>query len=98
MSDRTVGSKTLKRSMILGIVIFCVFAVLLLRILILQTFSFGKYQEKVINQMTTESAVPANRGKIFDRNGNVLATNVITYRLFISPSSISSAEEEDGRN
>ena len=95
---RTVGSKALKRSTFLGFMVFCVFGVLLLRILILQTCSFEKYQNKVINQMTTESAVPANRGKIFDRNGNVLATNVTTYRLFISPSSISSAEEDSEQN
>ena len=95
---RTVGSKALKRSTFLGFVVFCVFGVLLLRILMLQTCSFEKYQSKVINQMTTESAVPANRGKIFDRNGNVLATNVTTYRLFISPSSISSAEDESENN
>ncbi|MBP3370815.1 MAG: hypothetical protein J6L85_08690, partial [Clostridia bacterium] len=98
MDDRTMKSKALKRSTFLGFAVFAVFAVLLIRILIIQTFSFDKYQSKVINQMTTESAVPANRGKIFDRNGNVLATNVITYRLFISPSSISSAEQEDGKS
>lgn len=98
MDDRTIKSKALKRSTILGLAVFAVFAVLLLRILIIQTFSFDKYQSKVINQMTTESAVPASRGKIFDRNGNVLATNIITYRLFISPSSISSAEQEEGRS
>ena len=98
MDGRALKSKALKRSTILGFAIFAVFAGLLLRILVLQTFSFAKYQAKVINQMTTESAVPASRGKILDRNGNVLATNVITYRLFISPSSIASAEEETGAN
>ena len=95
---RTVGSKALKRSTFLGFMVFCAFGVLLLRILMLQTCSFEKYQNKVINQMTTESAVPANRGKIFDRNGNVLATNITTYRLFISPSSIKSAEDDSGKN
>ena len=77
--------------------VFIAFGVLLLRILIIQTFDFDKYQSKVINQMTTESSVPANRGKIFDRNGNVLATNVTTYGVFISPSAISKAEKSDGR-
>ncbi len=96
MNDRITKSKALKRSTILGFAVFAVFAVLLVRILIIQTFSFDKYQSKVINQMTTESSVPASRGKILDRNGNVLATNIITYRLFISPSSISHAEEEKG--
>lgn len=97
MDDRTMKSKSIKRSTILGFAVVAVFAVLLIRILIIQTLSFDKYQSKVINQMTTESSVPANRGKIYDRNGNVLATNITTYRLFISPSSIKSAEDDEGR-
>lgn len=94
MSDRTNNSTALKRSAFLGFAFLAVFAVLLIRILTLQTFSFEKYQSKVIDQVTTSSPVAANRGKIYDRNGNVLATNITTYRLFISPSSIKMAEEE----
>ena len=94
MSDRTTNSTALKRSAFLGFAFLAVFAVLLLRILALQTFSFEKYQSKVINQVTTASPVAANRGKIYDRNGNVLATNITTYRLFISPSSIKTSEKD----
>ena len=97
MSDGPIKTRAIKRSTLVGILIFAVFGALLLRVLIIQTFGFDKYQSKVINQMTTESAVPANRGKIFDRNGNVLATNITTYRVFISPSAISKAEKSDGR-
>ncbi len=97
MTQGPIKSKAIKRSTLIAVLVFVVFGVLLLRILMIQTVSFEKYQSKVINQMTTESAVPANRGKIYDRNGNVLATNVTTYRVFVSPSSISQAEEETGR-
>ncbi len=95
MSEGPVKSKAVRRSTLIAILVFAVFGILLLRILIIQTFSFEKYQSKVINQMTTESAVPANRGKIYDRNGNVLATNITTYRVFVSPSAISTAEKKD---
>ena len=98
MSTSTTNSTALKRSAFLGFAFLAVFAVLLVRILTLQTFSFEKYQSKVIEQVTTASPVAANRGKIYDRNGNVLATNVTTYRLFISPSSIETAEKEDGKS
>ena len=66
MSDGPIKTRAIKRSTLVGILIFAVFGALLLRVLIIQTFGFDKYQSKVINQMTTESAVPANRGKIFD--------------------------------
>ena len=94
MQDGSEKTRAIRRSTLIGIVIFAVFGVLLLRILLIQTVDFDKYQSRVIEQMTTESAVPANRGKIYDRNGNILATNITTYRVFISPSGIKSAEEE----
>ncbi len=95
---RTISTEAVRRSTWLGLLIFAVFAVLLVRILLIQTVGFEKYQTKVLEQITTESKVPAARGKIYDRNGNVLATNVTTYRVFVSPSGIKSAEEEDGKN
>ena len=100
MADGSISTGAMRRSTIVGILIFVVFAVLMIRILIIQTVSFETYQSKVINQMTTESPVPANRGKIYDRNGNVLATNITTYRVFISPSGILNAqnEVEEGNN
>ena len=94
MARRTVSSDAVKRSTWLGIVIFAVFGILLLRILLIQTVNFEKYQSKVLDQITTESPVPADRGKIYDRNGNVLATNITTYRVFISPSGIKSAQDD----
>ena len=96
MANRTVSTAAMKRSTWVAVAVFAVFAVLLIRILLIQTVNFEKYQSKVINQMTTESPVAASRGKIYDRNGNVLATNITTYRVFISPSSISSASGTEG--
>ncbi len=86
-----ITTKAIKRSTTLGIIILIGFAVLLLRILYIQTIKFEEYQEKVLSQITTETKIPANRGKIYDRNGNVLATTTDTYRVFISPSGIKKA-------
>ncbi len=94
MAGGQISSSAIRRSTVVGIIILAVFALLLVRILLLQTVDFDKYQRKVIDQMTTESKVPADRGKIYDRNGNVLATNITTYRVFISPSSIKSAQDK----
>ena len=91
---RTVSTEAVRRSTWLGLLIFAVFAVLLCRILLIQTVGFEEYQNKVLEQITTESKVPAARGKIYDRNGNVLATNITTYRVFVSPSGIKSAEDK----
>lgn len=90
----SVSMAAVRRSTWVCIGIFAVFGILLLRILLIQTVNFDKYQAKVLNQITTESPIPADRGKIYDRNGNVLATNITTYRVFVSPSGIKSAQED----
>lgn len=87
---------TLRRAAIIGVVILIAFVYLLIRILLLQTVGYEKYQNKVLNQLTTESSTLAERGKIYDTNGVLLATNVTTYRVFISPRSIASYSEESG--
>ena len=36
-------------------------------------------------QAITEIAIPAERGNIYDRNGTLLATNTIDYRMALDP-------------
>jgi len=93
MSNGVISTKAVKRSTWLGIIICVFFAILLIRILFIQTVKFEEYQDKVLSQITTETLIPATRGNIYDRNGNILASNVVTYRVFISPSGIKNAME-----
>lgn len=86
-----------RASILLGVAVLLFFA-LLIRIFLLQTVDYEHYQQKVLQQMTTESSVNAARGNIYDRNGVLLATNVSTYRVFISPSSIAKAQSEHDQN
>ncbi len=87
-----------KRSRVLLFLAIALFGGLLLRILLLQTVDYDHYQQKVLEQMTTESEVVAERGNIYDVNGALLATNINTYRIFISPSSIADAQVEANKN
>ena len=94
MAKKSLGPVTLKRSLVMELLILGVFAALLIRVLLIQTLDFEKYQSKVIDQLTVESAVAADRGNIYDRNGRILATNVTAYRVFIAPRSIQTVQEE----
>ncbi len=93
---RPTDTKTLKRATVIGWVVVCAFAVLLLRILFLQTVGYSHYRDKVLKQITTEAEVIADRGKIYDRNGVLLATGVTTYRVFIAPRTVAEASKLDG--
>lgn len=97
-SNESLTPKAIGRaSILLGIAVL-LFSALLVRIFLLQTVDYEHYQQKVLEQMTTESSVNASRGNIYDRNGAVLAKNVSTYRVFISPSSIAKAQSEHDAN
>lgn len=91
---RPTDTATVKRATVIGGIIVAAFVYLLFRILMLQTVGFEKYRDKVLNQITTEAEVIADRGKIYDRNGVLLATSVTTYRVFIAPRIVAQASEE----
>ncbi len=88
-------SRIVKRAAILGGVVLFAFIYLLIRILLLQTVGYEKYRNKVLDQITTEAEVIADRGKIYDRNGVLLATSVTNYRVFIAPRVIAEYSERE---
>ena len=96
--QRPVSAGIVQRSRVLLIMVAVLFAALLIRVLYLQTAEYDRYQKKVIEQMTTQSEVQADRGNIYDANGVAIATNITTYRVFISPSSIAEEQSEKNQN
>ena len=101
MNSESISHERLKRATVVLVGILLVFAILLGRIFWIQTVDFNRYLSKVIDQMTTQSKVSAERGTIYDKNGNILATNITTYRVFIAPKSILNNQnkaDEDGKN
>ena len=81
------------------LLIFCILlsalGVVLFR---MQIFGYEEYQQKVLDQITVGSALKANRGNIYDRNGNLLATNITTWRVYISPVDIAVAKRRSAGN
>ena len=63
-------------------------AALVISLFKMQIVDYEEYQTQVLKQMTTEVEVNPERGEIYDTNGDVLATNVTKYLLFISPQDI----------
>lgn len=88
-----VDTGFVRRALAAVVGITLVFAVLVGRIFAYQTYGYEKYREKVIEQLTTTSPSVAERGEIYDASGRLLASNKTTYRVFISPSAISSAQK-----
>ncbi|MBR6534290.1 MAG: hypothetical protein IKT65_01820 [Clostridia bacterium] len=58
------------------------------RLFYLQIIGYSEYQKKASENITRETTVSASRGKIYDRNGILLADNNTVERVFISPADI----------
>ena len=96
MVGGTPSTKVRRRAGIICIILSLLFILLSIKILFIQIFNFEEYEQKVLDQITQETSVSANRGNIYDTNGVVIATNITTYRLFIDPAAIMRQSDEDG--
>lgn len=96
MEGGTPSTKMRKRAGIICIALTVLLLLLSLRILFYQTVQFKHFDQKVLDQITQETTVSANRGNIYDTNGVVMATNITTYRLFLDPAAIMRQSSEDG--
>lgn len=94
MKESMIHLRVLRRARVVALLVLLAVAALLLRVLWIQTVKYDTYQAKVIEQMTTESTVRADRGSIYDTNGILIATNITTYRIFIAPRTIAEQQEE----
>lgn len=85
-----------KRSSVILLFFFIVFALLLGVLFKMEFFDYEKYQKKVIDQISVGSSLSAARGEILDGNGNVLASNRTVWRVFISPVDIKNTKRKTG--
>ena len=96
MEGGSPSTKLRSRAGWICVILSLLFVLLSCRILFIQIFNFDEYNQKVIDQITQETKVSADRGNIYDTNGVTIATNVTTYRLFLDPAAIMRQSEEDG--
>lgn len=87
-TGKRIDRKTVQRALII-LMIFCVAAcAVVIALFQLQILHYDEYEKQVLDQMTYETEVNPERGIIYDRNGNILATNITVYLVFISPEDI----------
>ncbi len=62
-----------------------VFSMLIFRLFNLQVFEGRNWQVSAEDNYTREISVPTSRGIIYDRNGVILARNIASYNVVITP-------------
>ena len=90
MSSQTANKYQVQtwRVLVVYLVIIGVVAVLSYRLLSLQVFERQTWADQAIDNYQTEISDPAARGIIYDRNGYILARNVASYNVVITPASL----------
>ncbi|MBE6543248.1 MAG: PASTA domain-containing protein [Ruminococcaceae bacterium] len=81
-------------NLVVIISVITVFAMMILgKMFSLQILNHDYYLDKVIDNIQKETVIKANRGNIYDRNSNLLATNLTVWRVFISPADVRGENE-----
>lgn len=84
------------RTAVLGIVLTAMFLLVLSRFYRLQIAEGELYRAAFEESVTRQQVIPGSRGRIYDRNGNVLADNEPAYKITIADTG--RYEGQDARN
>jgi len=76
------------------IVVTLVLAVLLLRLINLQLIEGPNWITRAVDNYTNEVSIAAPRGIIYDRNGYILARNLASYNVVITPAGLPDDESD----
>jgi penicillin-binding protein 2 len=69
-------------------IIFLTFAGLLVRLLAMQILGSSAWVNQAVENYTKAISIPAARGIIYDRNGYILARNLASYNIIITPAGL----------
>ncbi len=84
MNDKKVD----ERLKIFVIGVFVVFIVVILKVFYIQVFQYDKLNKLASDLWSRNLPIESDRGKIYDRNGVVLADNITTTSLVLIPNQI----------
>ncbi|MDD7220414.1 MAG: penicillin-binding transpeptidase domain-containing protein [Clostridia bacterium] len=94
--DRKINDTMKRKLAILSLLVLLAFAVLLVRITYINATSGNKYKKQVLSQAQQKyesQTLPAKRGDIYDRNGNLLATSNKVYNVILDCKAVNENED-----
>lgn len=96
MSSQTVSKYAvpLWRIWVVYTLLIAVVATITTRLLTRQVLEYRIWQAQAVENYTTEISDPAPRGIIYDRNGYVLARNIASYNVVITPANLPDDEAD----
>ena len=90
-ASRTVLQRTAVLMVVCGVIMFIPLIATLYRLMIVE---HDHYQQLAINNQTRTTLLSADRGVIYDRNMNILASSATVETIFIDPNAMQAAEKK----
>lgn len=75
-------------------VVTLVLGMLMFRLISLQVFQRTDWLEQAVENYTTSPSIAPSRGIIYDRNGYILAGNIASYSVVITPANLPDSEAD----
>lgn len=91
-ANRTILSRTMILMIVCGIVLFIPLLAVLYNLMIVD---HDMYEEMAIQNQTRSMVLTADRGAIYDRNMNIMASSATVETIFLDPNAIARAEKEE---
>lgn len=82
-----------KRIRITFLIVLFVFIVIILKVFYIEVISYDKLNSLANNLWSRNLEITADRGKIYDRNGKIIADNITTTSLVFIPNQIKDKEK-----
>jgi penicillin-binding protein 2 len=82
------------RILVLGIILIIIFLIYIVRLYNLQIVEYSDWSAQANNNRTHEINLSASRGMIYDRKGYILARNIPSYNVVITPAYLPDDEGE----
>ncbi len=96
MSTGTIAKQTVEewRYRVVYLIVALVIGALIYRLVNLQILQHSDYYAQSVENYTANITLPAPRGIIYDRNGFVLARNIASYNVIITPAELPDDEAD----
>src|SRR5919106_2231754 len=96
MSSETVNKYQVSRWRVLLVygLIAAILGMIIFRLVSLQVLGQETWIDQAVENYTTDVSDPASRGIIYDRNGQILARNVASYNVVITPAGLPDDEAD----
>ncbi|HLX33780.1 MAG TPA: penicillin-binding protein 2 [Candidatus Limnocylindrales bacterium] len=94
LDGRPSEPRSVTRFLFFGLIVGVSATVLSLRLFSLQVTSGGQLQAVANANRTVQEAIPSTRGLIYDRNGQLLVSNVASYSVKIRPADLPESKRD----